>query len=901
MQTVNHLSWRSKFRRLKSAGLQGVKRVSPFAAPAPPHAPRAQLFTLPQPSRAARLIRLMAILLWVTWLAASSCPGSEVIVHTLKSEYQRGEGRILVQLPDDYTPQQHYRVLYVLPTSTSPELAALLRLQPQNRYQLIVVQMVFEEEPWYGDHATDPAMRQASYIRNAVVPLIEKTYSTVSGAEGRLLLGFSKSGWGAFSLILANPDDFGYAAAWDAPMMLDSFHYGMAAVFGTQAQLNRFRPDLLAVKQAGAFRDRTRLVLAGENKWGRLIPPPTGASHTAELHALFDRLGIRHVYRNDLPAPHRWDAAWLAPVLEELMQLCPTSRVLRGQTPAPSGTKPLIRPQIRLGGEVGAAAAANLARFGAAPFQSLPWLRADLTGETVSEWDTLDKRDGSNVMFRPFKNYSGDISGRFLEIMSCLARESQDPHPLLRPLLEELPKQIRSGGYFCASGEIDWMQPIDRDGKGASRVMLPALWGNARMLCGLVAACRAFPDNQTLSATARKLGDFYVRVTPRFTDPARMAEYAGGTTYASGYVTCWFPAMEGLVKLATLSGEKKYLETAATIAAFYSAVDTLPVDHAHGMLCNQVALLLLYEATGDAAYLARVEGRWDDLVRGGYINAAGGILERCRTTFDRDEGCAEADWLRLNLELGRLTGKNRYRDMAERLLHNHFLQNQAATGGFGHRTILCDRKGVYGFDAKIREATWCCDYHGQIGFINLRAHLLEDGKDGVTSHYALDFTCEESAGKIISSVSSGIASGEVLRQRLRLENRPPGILRVRLPGWANAVKAINARSDALPLIARDGYFATCQPVTDAEFIFTGGVYVEDDRCSRLPAGPVAGKPVVFGFGPKILATRGPEITLPPWPASLATLQAMGLEPFSPALRNQRCRFVFNRPVKQEAK
>ena len=131
--------------------------------------------------------------------------------------------------------------------------------------------------------------------------------------------------------------------------------------------------------------------------------------------------------------------------------------------------------------------------------------------------------------------------------------------------------------------------------------MLPALWGNARLLCGLVEAARAFPDDKAIAAAARRLGDFYISLLPRFNDPDRIAEYTAGGTYAAGYVTCWFPAMEGLVKLRDLTGEKKYLDAAAAMAEFYHRFDRLPVDHAHGMLCNQVSLLLLYEATRDAA------------------------------------------------------------------------------------------------------------------------------------------------------------------------------------------------------------------------------------------------------------------------------------------------------------
>ncbi len=539
------------------------------------------------------------------------------------------------------------------------------------------------------------------------------------------------------------------------------------------------------------------------------------------------------------------------------------------------------RPNSVLAGEVGVAADASFNRFRSLPFDSLAWLRADLTGEKVSQFDTKWGHPKS----RPFKNYSGDISGRFIEIMAMNSRGSYDVHPALKDLLSDVPKFQRPGGYFCASGIIDWQKPIDFK-PNAGGTMMPALWGNARLLCGLVEACRAFHD-PALLATARKLGDFYVEVLPRFTDPGRMREYARGDTYASGYVTCYFPAMEGLVKLHALTGEKKYLDTAITMAAFYKSFDRLPIDHAHGMLCNQVSLLLLYETTRDAAYLERVERRWYELVTGGYVNPAGGILEKCRVKFTRDEGCALADWLRLNLMLGRVTGKARYWAMAERTLHNHFLQNQTPNGGFGHRMVLCDEAGVSGFKDSIQEATWCCTFHGQLGFVNLQAHLTEQTGEVITSNFTLDFT----TGTVVSEIHPGIGAGEVLRQRIRLTGMPATVVRVRHPHWADAVTAVDAGGKSLPLVGKDGFFATAQPVTEATFIFNGGIYAENRRCARLPGGPVAGESCVFGYGPKILATPGRAAAMPAWPTSLAELKAHGLVPLAAAMRKQDCSFV----------
>jgi hypothetical protein len=253
-------------------------------------------------------------------------PG-KVVSYTKETPYQNGSQSFRVLLPDSYSSQRRYRVLYVLPVETGngglfgDGLKTLESLDAHNQFDLIVVQPNFAVEPWYGDHATDSHIRQASYLVEYLVPFIERSYSVAACADSRLLLGFSKSGWGAFSLIMKYPDVFGYAAAWDAPWMLDNFAYGMQNVFGTKAQLDGARPDLLAKASAARFREATRLVLTGEFLWGNSLPPSSGSSHTVEYHALLEDLGIRHLYDDQLSTFHVWSGAWVSPTLAKLMSL----------------------------------------------------------------------------------------------------------------------------------------------------------------------------------------------------------------------------------------------------------------------------------------------------------------------------------------------------------------------------------------------------------------------------------------------------------------------------------------------------------------------------------------------------------------------------------------------------
>jgi len=250
-----------------------------------------------------------------------------VTIYTVETEYQNGRQEIRVLLPDSYNEHKSYRVLYVLPVEKGFDrrygygLGVLERMDAHNRYDIIIVQMGFEKEPWFGDHATDPRTRQAGYLKEFVVPFIEDHYPTLGTPEGRLLFGFSKSGWGAFSLILKYPQFYGYAASWDAPMFVDRFHYRMEQVYGTLEQLDAYRPDLLVSRNKAYFQRKPRLVVTGERGWGTSIPTGNGGTHTAEIHALLEKEGVKHAYDNSLNVPHRWTKQWMAPTLKMLIGL----------------------------------------------------------------------------------------------------------------------------------------------------------------------------------------------------------------------------------------------------------------------------------------------------------------------------------------------------------------------------------------------------------------------------------------------------------------------------------------------------------------------------------------------------------------------------------------------------
>lgn len=228
--------------------------------------------------------------------------------HVVESECQKGKTQIKVLLPDRLAKERRYPVVYVLPVEAGSEsrygngLLEVQKLGLHNKHRSIFVLPTFTDVPWYADHATNPAIRQETYFLKVVVPFVEKTYPTLAEPKGRLLVGFSKSGWGAFSLLLRHPDFFGKAAAWDAPWNLDRPRYGMDGIIGSQENFEKYRIPKLLEQKADVFRKEKRLALVGYASFR--------ADHLA-LHEQMERLKILHDYEDERKSRHSWDAGWL--------------------------------------------------------------------------------------------------------------------------------------------------------------------------------------------------------------------------------------------------------------------------------------------------------------------------------------------------------------------------------------------------------------------------------------------------------------------------------------------------------------------------------------------------------------------------------------------------------------
>ena len=243
-------------------------------------------------------------------------------IHRLNSAAQADATQIRVLIPDRIEAGKRLPVLYVLPVEAKLEnhygdgLTEIRRHDIHNKYGLICVAPTFSHLPWYADHPTDQSIRQETYFVKDVVPLVDRLYATQANRDGRWLLGFSKSGWGAWSLLVRHPDLFGRAAAWDAPLEMHRYDlYGAGQVFGTQTHFDTYRV-LPALKQSDALlQSPTRLVLTGYDNF---------RSQHETAHGKLDEWKIPHVYRDGPQRKHVWDSGWVPEAVELLAGLKPT-------------------------------------------------------------------------------------------------------------------------------------------------------------------------------------------------------------------------------------------------------------------------------------------------------------------------------------------------------------------------------------------------------------------------------------------------------------------------------------------------------------------------------------------------------------------------------------------------
>ena len=265
---------------------------------------------------------------------------------------------------------------------------------------------------------------------------------------------------------------------------------------------------------------------------------------------------------------------------------------------------------------------------------------------------------------RRFTEFSGDQSGRYLSVFSKLkvAGNTID----MKQLAKEIIATQKSDGRFGTDTLVFESSKL----QGSHMALL---WGNGRLLTGLMDNYEAYNDKDVLNS-AVKLGDFLISVTESCIQPEVIDLFK--RKGAMGFI-CFTQNIEGLVKLYKATNNQKYIQLAQKI---YPLLPEMGNQHTHGYLNTLRGVLMLYNATKQQDTKDFVEFRYKQVIESKDYLITGGVPEFFGgpgTSADgfRDEGCSEADWLMLSLELWQTTADLKYLNNAEHCLTNEMMFN----------------------------------------------------------------------------------------------------------------------------------------------------------------------------------------------------------------------------------
>jgi DUF1680 family protein len=429
---------------------------------------------------------------------------------------------------------------------------------------------------------------------------------------------------------------------------------------------------------------------------------------------------------------------------------------------------------------------------------------------------------------RRFTEYSGDLSGRYIGALATASLVYGERFPGLDSLVEKAIALQKPDGYFGATFHYD--KPVDLD--------LALLWGNGRILVGLLEYYRLKPVPAVL-ASCRRLGDWLVRIGPLMLSKEIRAAF-GAQHFASSYI-CWLQQTEGLANLYMVTKDERYRKLAEEVAA---VIELRPGDHVHGCLTALRGTMDLYRATGDARLLAQCEAAWQHVTDSEDALITGGVPEGWSPNGHRTEGCAEGDWVRLNLALWKATGKQRYLATAERAIFNELAFNQFATGDFGHRVFT-----ETGFEAQgFARAWWCCTLHGLRAFPDIHTSVFRGAEDRLYYDLPVDGRIETPV--LSATAESSLARDGALRIAVTWAGESPVTLGIRKPEWASAVD-LRLNGVAAPSREEDGYVQIART-------WAAGDVVTVKYAMKLRAEPAGKERTKYSFGPWLLGAAASD-------------------------------------------
>jgi 20S proteasome alpha/beta subunit len=220
---------------------------------------------------------------------------------------------VRVLTPTDPSSYYQHTFLYDLPVEAGLSqstygdgLDELEQLNVQNQYNATIIEPIFPIDPWYADSATDPTINYNTFMSTILPQWVDSTFDQ-SGTDKNLLIGFSKSGYGALDLLLKDPSVFDAAAAFDFPADITNYDQGGSSStenYGTQANFedNYELSNSFVDAQKAPFTTQDRILISEGETLG---------SEVADFDSLLTSQGVMHTTLNQTNDAHSWTSGWL--------------------------------------------------------------------------------------------------------------------------------------------------------------------------------------------------------------------------------------------------------------------------------------------------------------------------------------------------------------------------------------------------------------------------------------------------------------------------------------------------------------------------------------------------------------------------------------------------------------
>ena len=221
---------------------------------------------------------------------------------------------VRVLTPTNPSANYTHSFLYALPVEPGLAQATygsgldqMAQLNVENKYNATIIEPIFPIDPWYANNPLNPTINYETFMSTILPAWVDSTFAT-TGTEKNLLVGFSKSGYGALDLLLKHPGVFNAAAAWDFPADMAAYNsfgtsssndYGTQANFQSNYQLTGSFLDALKAP----FTSADRIWISGYDVFQQDI---------TDFNALLTAHGVSHTLAPQTLDAHTWSGGWLS-------------------------------------------------------------------------------------------------------------------------------------------------------------------------------------------------------------------------------------------------------------------------------------------------------------------------------------------------------------------------------------------------------------------------------------------------------------------------------------------------------------------------------------------------------------------------------------------------------------